>query len=135
MQGFSNSPNPHTGHYLTFDSSLPMPFKIPVVLQTLLNPKTNLNFSKKQEDLIEALRFSYDAKDRLFANMLEEENALLAQMTHEGEEIQTLKDKYNELQTQKMEASEICFDLINALADDLDALQYQKLLELSGVPS
>lgn len=135
MQGFSNSPNPHTSHYLSFDSSLPMPFKIPVVLETLLNPKTNLNFSRKQEDLIEALRFSYEAKDRLFTNMFEDESALLVQMTQEGEEIQALKDKYNELQTQKMEASEICFDLINALADDLDASQYQKLLELSDLPS
>ena len=135
MQGFSNAPNLHTSHHLTFDSALPMPFKIPIVLQTLLNPNTNLGFSKRQEDLIEALRFSFNAKNRLFTNMFEEEKTLLSQMMHEGAETQVLKDKYNELQTKKMEASEICFDLINALADDMNATQYQKLLELSGIDS
>ena len=133
MQGFSNTANPHLHNHLSLDSSMPMPFKIPIVLQTFLNPEIELDFTNKQKDLVEALRFSMNAKNRLFSNLAVEEQTLIEKMTHEGEDTQGLKDSYSELQTKKLEASEICFDLINALADDLSADQYQKLLALSNI--
>lgn len=134
MQGFSSSPSIHNYSYLSFDSSMPMPFKIPTVLHTLLNPDTNLDFTAKQKDLLEALRFSLDAKEKLFAKVSKKENSLMQIMTQEGEGTSSqVKDEYNNLQTHKMEASEICFDLINALAEELTASQYQKLMELSGI--
>jgi predicted nuclease with TOPRIM domain len=133
MRGFSNSLSPHTYSHLSFDSSLPMPFKIPRVLQILIDPKTDLSYTLKQNDLLEALRFSLSAKTKMFAKVGEKENALVQEMTQENEEkTQRLKDEYNELQTQKMEASEICFDLINAISEELSASQYQKLMKLSG---
>jgi len=133
MQGFSNTTNPHLHNHLSLDSSMPMPFKIPIVLQTFLNPEIELDFTNKQKDLVEALRFSMNAKNRLFSDLAVEEQTLIEKMTHEGEDTQGLKDSYSELQTKKLEASEICFDLINALADDLSADQYQKLLALSNI--
>ena len=133
MQGFSNTTNPHLHNHLSLDSAMPMPFKIPIVLQTFLNPEIELDFTNKQKDLVEALRFSMNAKNRLFSDLAVEEQTLIEKMTHEGEDTQGLKDSYSELQTKKLEASEICFDLINALADDLSADQYQKLLALSNI--
>jgi len=133
MQGFSNTTNPHLHNHLSLDSSMPMPFKIPIVLQTFLNPEIELDFTNKQKDLVEALRFSMNAKNRLFSDLAVEEQTLIEKMTHEGEDTQGLKDSYSALQTKKLEASEICFDLINALADDLSADQYQKLLALSNI--
>jgi len=134
MQGFSNSPNLHAYSELSFDSAMPMPFKIPIVLQTLLNEETDLDFTAKQNDLLEALRFSLKAKKTMFEEVSVKENVLLQEMTQEGNaHTQSAKDEYNVLQTQKMEASEICFDLINALSEELSASQYQKLMELSGI--
>jgi len=113
---------------------MPMPFKIPTVLHTLLNPDTNLDFTAKQKDLLEALRFSLDAKEKLFAKVSKKENSLMQIMTQEGEGTSSqVKDEYNNLQTHKMEASEICFDLVNAIAEELSAQQYQKLMKLSGI--
>jgi len=134
MQGFTNSLSPHAYSHLSFDSAMPMPFKIPIVLHTLLHPQTDLSFTAKQNDLLEALRFSLKAKNKMFTKVGEQENRLIQEMTQEGEGTSpSVKDEYNALQTQKMEASEICFDLMNALSEELSASQYQKLMELSGI--
>jgi len=134
IQGFSNAAPLHDAHtHLEFDAAMPMPFKIPAVLTLLLAEETDLDFTNKQKDLIEALRFSLKAKNSLFEKMQHEESALLEKMQHEGEDTHLLKIEYQEIQTHKMEASEIFFDLINTMADELDAQQYKKLLALAGI--
>jgi len=133
IQGFSNASTMSTFSHLEFDAAMPMPFKIPRVLEILLNPKTDLNFTRKQNDIIEALRFSATAKQKLFHEMALEEQKLLEQMMHADEKLNELQEQYQEIQTHKMEASEIFFDLINTIAEELDKEQYKKLLELAGI--
>ena len=134
IQGFSNnSPNIHSHAHEDFDAAMPMPFKIPIVLATLLDPQTQLDFTQKQEDLMEALRFSYKAKLRLFKKMAVEEQSLLHEMKKENADLATLKEEYEGLQTHKMEASEVFFDILNALSEDLQAPQYQKLMEMCNI--
>jgi len=133
ISGFSNAPTNHLYNHLAFDSSMPMPFKIPAVLKTLLDTEIDLNYTPQQSDLIEALRFSFQARAKMLEKVGHEEAALLHQMTQEGEDTTKLKQEYDEIQTQKLEANEIFFDLINALADLLDKSQYAALLQHAGV--
>jgi len=112
---------------------MPMPFKIPIVLATLLNVETNLDYTRKQEDLLEALRLSHKAKMHLFDEIAIEESKLLHLMTEENADLESLREEYEELQTHKMEASEVFFDILNALADELEAPQYKKLMEMCNI--
>ena len=133
ISGFSNMSNIHTYGHMEFDAAMPMPFKIPIVLKTLLDPSTDLDYTPQQHDLITAIRFSLKAKDQLFKEMAEEENRLLYLMLHDENNATNHKEEYSDLQTHKMEASQVFFDLMNALADLLDPKQYEKLLKLSGI--
>ena len=133
ISGFSNASTSHLYNHFAFDSSMPMPFKIPIVLKTLLDPEINLNYTLKQLDLIEALRFSFHAKAKMLEKVAQHESKLLHQMTQEGQDTARLKEEYDNIQTEKMEANEIFFDLINALADLLDKSQYEMLLKHAGI--
>jgi len=133
IRGFSSAANLHTFNHLAFDSAMPMPFKIPKVLETLLNPDIDIDYTNKQKDLIEALRFSMKAKAKLFNTVSIQESDLISEMTHEQKNTSKLKEQYNNLQTQKLEASEMIFDIINALEEELESSQYKKLLEISGI--
>lgn len=132
ISGFSNSPT-HLFEHLSFDSSMPMPFKIPAVMQVLLNPEIDLDYTAKQKDLIEAIRFSVNAKVKMFQKVGVRENELRQLMLQEGQNTAALKEEYDEIQTEKIEASEIFFDLINALADLLEPYQYESLLQKAGI--
>ena len=133
ISGFSNASNSHVVHHLAHDSAMPMPFKIPIVLETLLDKGLDLDYDQKQKDLLEALSFSFSARVRMIQKTSVREKELLAQMTQEGQDTQKLKEEYNDLQTDKMEASEMFFDIMNTFADLLTAQQYQKLLQTAGV--
>jgi len=134
IQGFSNAtPAIHPFTHLSFDAAMPMPFKIPIVFMTLLDPKTDLNFTRKQQDLLEALRLSYTGKTRLFQEMAVEEQKLIEEMTLENADTEFLTEEYSKLQTHKMEASEVFFDILNALAEELEASQYHTLMELCHI--
>ena len=133
ISGFSNGPTSHVYHHLAFDSSMPMPFKIPAVLQTLLDPEIDLNYTPKQSDLIEALRFSFKAKAKMLEKVAQHEAELLYKRTQEGQDTEALKEEYEAIQTEKIEVNEIFLDLINALSELLDASQYEALLERSNI--
>ena len=133
ISGFSNAPTSHLYNHLAFDSSMPMPFKIPAVLQALLDPEIDLDYTPKQSDLIEALRFSFQAKAKMLDKVGRHEAEIVQKMTHEGEDTAKLKEEYDDIQTEKLEANEMFFDLINALADLLDKSQYERLLQYAGI--
>jgi len=133
ISGFSNAPTSHLYQHLAFDSAMPMPFKIPAVLKTLLDPDINLNYTPQQSDLLEALRFSIKAKAKMLDKAAQHEAELLHKMMQEGQDTAKLKEEYDDIQTEKLEANEVFFDLINALAELLDASQYKSLLEYSNI--
>jgi hypothetical protein len=133
ISGFSNAAITHLYHHLAFHSAIPMPFKIPAVLKTLLDPDIDLNYTPQQSDLLEALRFSIKAKAKMLDKAAQHEAELLHKMMQEGQDTAKLKEEYDDIQTEKLEANEVFFDLINALAELLDASQYKALLEYSGI--
>lgn len=133
ISGFSNAAITHLYHHLAFHSAIPMPFKIPAVLKTLLDPEIDLNYTPQQSDLLEALRFSIKAKAKMLDKAAQHEAELLHKMMQEGQDTAKLKKEYDDIQTEKLEANEVFFDLINALAELLDASQYKALLEYSGI--
>jgi hypothetical protein len=133
ISGFSNAATTHLYHHLAFNSAIPMPFKIPAVLKTLLDPDIDLNYTPQQSDLLEALRFSMKAKAKMLDKAAQHEAELLHKMMQEGQDTAKLKEEYDDIQTEKLEANEVFFDLINALAELLDASQYKALLEHADI--
>jgi len=133
ISGFSNASNSHVVHHLAHDSAMPMPFKIPIVLETLLDEDLDLDYDQKQKDLLDALRYSFNARVAMIKKVSIRESELLHQMTQAGQDTEKLKDEYADLQTDKMQASEMFFDIMNTFADLLNAQQYEKLLQAAGV--
>lgn len=133
ISGFSNMhSDDSSNHSFGGASSLPVPFNIPKVFFALLNHDVDLNLSRKQSDLIETLKFAHDSRETMLKRLQEEELEIRPLMM-EGDGI--AKQRYDEINMEKLEGFEHYLELIEAVAEILEPEQYKILLESVGIKS
>jgi hypothetical protein len=135
ISGFGASRGPAFSHDIKHlgDGKLPVPFNIPNVLHNLLFENTGIEFDNKQKDVMEALRFSYNALQKMATRYAQKEQELLQKILKDPDNKQ-LKNEQEELQLEKFEAYNQFKDLVITIAELLTKEQYQTLMEFSKYP-
>jgi len=135
ISGFSGSSRNYTFTHSRHigGGNLPIPFNIPNVLYNLLFEDFGLVFTRKQEDMRDAVSFSYKAVQRMEQRYAKEEQSLMQKMLQSSDD-KVLKDELEELQLDRFQANQHFKELVNVLSDLLDKEQYAKLMSFSGIP-
>ena len=132
MRGLGNSSRIVQSHSSHHSGGLPVPFNLPNVLHNLLFEEIELEFDSKQQDLIEALTFSYNALGKMQSKYALKDQELRAGMLEDPGNIE-LKKLYEEMQLDIMMANHQFKDLVTIVSDSLNRDQYQKLLKFSNI--
>jgi len=114
-------------------SHLPVPFNIPDVLYSLLFEDVGIEFDAKQKDMLETLRFSYNALGKLQALHAKKEQKIKEELIHDAQNIK-LKEALEDMRLDMLQASHQFKDIVTAMAELLKREQYEKLLEFSNIP-
>jgi len=132
ISGFGSSRGPAFSHDIKHlgDGNLPVPFNIPNVLHNLLFEDTGIEFDNKQKDVIEAVRFSYNALQKMGVRYAQKEQKLLQKILKDPDN-KALKEEQEELQLEKFEAYNQFKDLVITISELLTKEQYQKLMQFS----
>jgi len=112
---------------------LPIPFNIPNVLYNLLFEDIGLVFTSKQQDMIDAVSFSYKAVGKMEQKYAQKEQELMHEFIQSSED-NTLKEKLEELHINRFEANQHFKELVIVLSELLEKEQYEKLMTFSGIP-
>jgi len=113
--------------------NLPIPFNIPNVLYNLLFEDLGLEFTRKQQDMIDAVSFSYKAVGRMEQKYAQEEQELMQKMIKSSDD-KSLKSSLEELHINRFQANQHFKELVIVLSELLDKDQYGKLMSFSGIP-
>jgi len=132
ISGFGSSRGPTFSHDIKHlgDGNLPVPFNMPRVLHNLLFEETGIEFNAKQKDIMEALRYSYHALQKMGMRYAQKEQELLEKML-QNPDSQEIKEAQEELQLEKFEAYNQFKDLVIIISELLTKEQYQKLMEFT----
>ena len=132
MRGLVDTSKNATSINASSYSLLPVPFNLPNVLYALLFEDIGIEFTNKQEDLLEALRFSYNALIRMQQKYAPIEQRLRFEMLKNNDS--SLKAEYEELQANRLQANSHFKGLVVAMSDLMDKEQFTKLLEYCNLP-
>jgi len=132
ISGFGSSRGPTFSNDIKHlgDGNLPVPFNMPKVLHNLLFEETGIEFNAKQKDIMEALRYSYHALQKMGMRYAQKEQELLEKML-QNPDSQEIKEAQEELQLEKFEAYNQFKDLVIIISELLTKEQYQKLMEFT----
>jgi hypothetical protein len=115
-------------------SGLPVPFNIPNVLHNLIFEDIGIEFTPMQKDMLETLRFSYNALIKLQASHTQKEKELREKILKESDNI-ALKEEQEEMKLDMLQATHQFKDIVAAMADLLKREQYEQLLKFSNIPT
>lgn len=115
-------------------STLPVPFNIPNVLHNLLFEDIGLEFDSKQKDMIETLRFSYDALLKLQEKHRTKGQELLSKIMDEPDNM-ALKEQQSDMQLDMLLANQQFKEIVTVMSDLLKREQYEALLKFSNIPT
>ena len=113
-------------------TALPIPFNIPIVLHNILFNDLDLGFSMKLQDMLETVRFAYNAQKKMQKRYAKREAEIQALLLSDAENLK-LKHEYEEIQLDRLQASYDFRDLITALSDMMSREQFEKLLKFSNI--
>ena len=113
-------------------SNLPVPFNIPKVLYNLLYEDTGIVFDEKQQDVLEALRFSYVSLQKLQSAHAQKREEIQAQMLQDLDN-KELKEELEDMKLDMLSANHQFKDMVITISDMLKRQQYEKLLAFSGI--
>lgn len=134
ISGFSSAPRHHIGGYDSGKAGgLPIPFNLPGVLHNLLFEDVGLEFTNKQKDMLETLRFSQNSLVKLQQDYALKGQELVSKMIREPENA-SYKKEYDEMQLDMLDANQQFKELVIVISDLLTREQYAKLMEFSNIP-
>lgn len=122
----------HSHTHSSLEGSLPLPFNLPNVLNTLLFTDIDLNLDNKQKDILDNLKFAYNSRVKMLERIERREQELM-QMMLNGDPEGKARQEHADLQFDKFQGSEAFIDLVNIMADLLTKEQNTKLLEAVGI--
>ena len=114
--------------------NLPIPFNIPNVLHALLFEDIGIEFSPKQQDLLEMLRFSYTSLENLKNTTAKLESSLNEKLLQNPDDPKVKQ----ELETLRLEFYQANYDfkeMVGVLGELLEREQFQKLLSYCNIPT
>ncbi len=115
-----------------FASNLPVPFNIPKVLHNLLFEDVGIEFDAKQSDMLETLRFSYNALLKLEQNHVQKQEELRQKLFQTPDDL-SIKADLDEMNLDMLQAKYHFKDLVTVMSDLLKRPQYEQLLAFSNV--
>lgn len=115
-----------------FASNLPVPFNIPKVLHNLLFEETGITFDAKQQDMLETLRFSYDALLRLEENHAKKSETLRLKLLETPDDLE-IKASFEELRLDMLQAKFQFKELLGVMSELMKRSQYEQLLAFSKI--
>ena len=135
MRGYSTSTRQYisSGPKSVGSGELPIPFNIPSVLTNLLFEDIGLEFDRKQKDMLETLQFSYKAVQKMQVRYNKQDQDLKIKIVADPDN-QELKDEFEEMQLDILEANFHFKDLVITMSELLEREQYEKLLKFSNIP-
>lgn len=113
-------------------SNLPIPFNIPKVLYNLLYEDIGIEFDAKQQDVLEALRFSYVAFEKLQEKNKRKLQEIQSKMLQDLDN-KELKKELEDMKLDMLSANQQFKDMVITISDMLKREQYEKLLAFSGI--
>jgi len=119
-------------HHLS-GGGLPVPFNIPKVLHNLLFEEIGIEFDAKQNDMLETLRFSSHALNRMNEKYNPKVQELKNMLFKHPDNLE-LKREQEELQMDFFEANQHFKELVIVLSEILSREQYAVLLKYSNIP-
>ena len=115
-------------------SHFPVPFNIPNVLYNLIFEDIGIEFDAKQKDMLETLRFSYNAFAKFQASYATRTEELKEKIIHNPQD-EALKQELEDLQLELFQASYQYKEIVTAMSELLKREQYEKLLRFSNIPT
>ncbi|MBN2816424.1 MAG: hypothetical protein JXQ67_07040 [Campylobacterales bacterium] len=115
-------------------NNLPVPFNIPNVLNNLLFEEIGIEFNRMQKDMLETLRFSYNALMKMQSSYIAKTEEFTSKLIKNPDDEQ-LRKEHQELQLDMLQAQAQFKDIVVAMSELLQREQYEKLLEFSNIPS
>jgi len=135
ISGFGGGTRSHIiySDYHLDGGDFPVPFNIPQVLHNILFEEIGIKFDAKQDDMIEALKFSTNALKKMHEKYYPKELELKTKLFHNPDNI-ALKKEQEELQLDFFEANQHYKELVIVLSEMLSREQYTQLLNYSNIP-
>ena len=124
--GYSNTQT-HLG------GGFPVPFNMPNVLQNLLYGNIDFGFDVKQQDIHTTLKFSYEALQSMLQKSAQQEQILRQKILEDSHNTELLR-KLQDMELDRMQATQDFKELLEVMADLLTKEQYEKLLKASNLP-
>ena len=116
----------------TKHQDLPVPFNLPSVLHNLLFEDIELELDKKQEDMLEMMKFSYMSLGKLQQKYAEEESKLKSKIFEEPDNME-LKSEIQDIHLDRQQANFDFKNIVILMSDMLDREQLKKLLKFSNI--
>ena len=133
ISGYSNVySSSQRAEHTHISSSFPVPFNIPSVLHTLLYGDVDLDLNDQQKDLLDTLRFSYEALQKLNEKFLLKQQEYTQKLMQNPDDKET-KHLMEESKLEMYDASNQLKMLVEAMAEMLTKEQYAKLLQAVGI--
>jgi len=111
---------------------LPVPFNIPKVLHNLLFEEVELDFDRKQEDMVETLRFSFNSLIKIEKEYAIKEDELKSKMFQEPDNME-IKNEYQDIHLERQQINFDFKNLVVVMSDMLTREQLEKLLKFSNI--
>jgi len=135
ISGFGSSSTAGKHHHFSDKHhmlALPMPFSIPKVLHNFIFEDIDLKFDLKQQDIYEALKFTYISLIE-FTQNFEENIASIKDKIRNEPDNQEIKNELKDIQLEMQEMNFEFKDLLEVMLEMLHREQIEELLRYSKI--